>query len=185
MREPKRGGRDGAAMAATDAALDGATLGARIRLLLARPGLGHCIIAIILIATGIYGMSTWLTTFLIRVHGLPISKAGLSRGNRLWASWDRSAGFWRASARTGSTGGWAASIRRAPPCSARSIPVLTAITGVGTVAFAGLPVTLAFMMASGFMAASYNGPIYAVIVHIAGSEACAGWQYRWCSLART
>ncbi len=167
VREPKRGGRDGAELASADAALAGASLPDRIRLLLARPGLGHCIVAIILIATGIYGMSTWLTTFLLRVHGLPISKAGLLVAIAYGVM--------------GSIGGFLAGFgsdwinrRMGGFDPARTallgavIPVLTAITGVGTVAFAGLPVTIAFMMACGFISASYNGPIYAVIVHMAG-----------------
>src|SRR3546814_709637 len=74
VREPKRGNRD--EVPAVDETA-GLSFVGRIRLLSSRPGLLHCISAIVLIATGIYGMSTWLTTFLIRSHGMPIGQAGL------------------------------------------------------------------------------------------------------------
>jgi MFS family permease len=50
------------------------------------------------------------------------------------------------------------------------IPFVTALTGIGTVAASDLNITLAFLFACGFFSASYNGPIYAVIVTIAGPK---------------
>src|SRR3546814_20678391 len=47
---------------------------------------------------------------------------------------------------------------------------MTALTGLGTVTSGSLEWTIAFMFACGFFSASYNGPIYAVIVPIAGAK---------------
>src|SRR3546814_10376782 len=47
---------------------------------------------------------------------------------------------------------------------------MTALTGLGTVTSGSLEWTIAFMFACGFFSASYNGPIYAVIVTIAGAK---------------
>src|SRR3546814_4670928 len=70
VREPKRGNRD--EVPAVDETA-GLSFVGRIRLLSSLPGLLHCISAIVLIATGIHCMSTWLTTFLIRSPGMPIA----------------------------------------------------------------------------------------------------------------
>lgn len=166
VREPKRGNRD-----APDAIDEtkGVSFMGRVRLLAARPGLLHCIGAIVLIATGIYGMSTWLTTFLIRSHGLPISQAGLivaiaygilgSIGGFAagWiADWFNKRGGGFNPARTALLGA--------------TIPFMTALTGVATVAAPDYTWAIAFLFACGFFSASYNGPIYAVIVTIAGPK---------------
>src|SRR3546814_19905782 len=47
---------------------------------------------------------------------------------------------------------------------------MTALTGLGTVTSGSLEWTIAFMFACGFFSASYNGPIYSVIVTIAGAK---------------
>ncbi len=164
VREPKRGAQDAAV-----ANPAGTALFARIGQLLRQPGLAHCILAIILIATGIYGMSTWLTTFLIRVHHLPIARAGLLVAIAYGV--------------LGSVGGFAAgwvadwlNRRRGGFDSARTalfgaaIPFLTALTGLGTVAAPSFDAVLVLMFACGFFSASYNGPIYAVIMALAGPE---------------
>lgn len=166
VREPKRGGRDTDAAAAS-AEVEGAPLMQRIRLLLARPGLAHCIAAIILIATGIYGMSTWLTTFLIRVHDVSISQAGLlvAIAYGVLGSLGGFAAGWLADHLNRRKGGFDPA-RNA--MLGATIPIITAVAGVATVAAATLPWALVFMMACGFFSASYNGPIYAVIVHLAG-----------------
>jgi len=166
VREPRRGGRDAEPAASNP---DDAGLAARVRMLAGRPGLLHCITAIILIATGIYGMSTWLTTFLIRAHDVPISRAGLIVAIAYGVA--------------GSVGGFAAgwSVDRLnrhmggfePSRTAlfgAIIPFLTAFAGLGTVVFADLNWMIASLMICGFFSASYNGPIYAVIVHIAGAR---------------
>ncbi|KMS53073.1 MFS transporter [Sphingobium cupriresistens] len=164
VREPRRGALDAPTPAQRD---DPAGLMQRIGLLAARPGLLYCIGAIVLIAAGIYGMSTWLTTFLIRVHDMPIARAGTliaiaygglgSLGGFL-AGWvidainRRRGGF--DPARTALFGAF--------------IPLLTAVTGIATMLVQDLQPMLVLMMACGFLSASYNGPIYAVIVTIAG-----------------
>ncbi|MDB5687351.1 MAG: transporter, partial [Rhizorhabdus sp.] len=164
VREPKRGARD--EVSAVDE-LAGLSLIQRLRLLSERPGLLLCIAAIVLIATGIYGMSTWLTTFLIRSHGMPIAKAGLTVAIAygILGSVGGFAAGWGADWLNKRQGGFDPA--RTAMFGA-TIPFLTALTGVGTVAAGSLDWTIIFMMACGFFAASYNGPIYAVIVTIAG-----------------
>ena len=48
------------------------------------------------------------------------------------------------------------------------IPFATALTGLGTVYFDNLGQVIAAMLMCGFFSASYNGPVYSVIVHQAG-----------------
>jgi predicted MFS family arabinose efflux permease len=166
VREPTRGGLD--QEAGSSKPEEGhAGLGERIRQLVGRPGLLHCLLAIILIATGIYGMSTWLTTFLIRVHELPIARAGLAIA----------IAYGVVGSLGGFAAGWAADAlnrRRGGFDPARTallgatIPFATAITGLGTVLFQDIELVLLAMMTCGLFSASYNGPIYSVIVHQAG-----------------
>lgn len=164
VREPVRGVQD---TGVANAELANVGLGQRIGLVLRRPGLAHCMVAIVLIAAGIYGMSTWITTFLIRVHSMPIGKAGLTVAlayGVLGSIGGFAAGF-IADARNRRLGGFdPARTARLGAC----IPIITAGVGIGTVAFDDLNVTLTFLMACGFFSAAYNGPIYAVIVTIAG-----------------
>ncbi len=164
VREPRRGGRD--EPSAVDE-LAGLSLWQRLRLLSERPGLLLCVGAIILIATGIYGMSTWLTTFLIRTHGMPIAKAGLTVAIAygILGSLGGFAAGWGADWLNKRQGGF--NPARTAMFGA-AIPFLTALTGVGTAAAGSVEWSIAFMMACGFFSASYNGPIYAVIVTIAG-----------------
>lgn len=167
VREPVRGNLDDAPTAPSSQDDIQLPLFRRVRKLLARPGLAHCILAIILIATGIYGMSTWLTTFLIRVHDLPIAKAGLTIAIAYGV--------------LGSLGGFAAGafadwLNRQrggfePDRTAlfgATIPFLTAVAGLGTVILSDFSLVLIALMICGFFSASYNGPIYSVIVHQAG-----------------
>lgn len=164
VREPRRGGLDGVAKPQQG---ERAGLTQRIGLLAARPGLLYCIGAIVLIAAGIYGMSTWLTTFLIRVHAMPIGRAGMIIAIA-YGGLGSLGGF---------LAGWvidAINRRRGGFDPARTalfgaiIPLLTAITGIGTMLVHDLQPMLVLLMACGFLSASYNGPIYAVIVTIAG-----------------
>ena len=166
VREPKRGSRD---LEPAIEPVAGLSLPRRMALLFARPGLVHCILAIILIATGIYGMSTWLTTFLIRAHGLPIARAGLmvAIAYGVLGSVGGFAAGWIADWLNKRRGGFDPS-RTA--LFGATIPFLTAATGIGTVASGSLEGTIAFMLACGFFSASYNGPIYAVIVTLAGAK---------------
>ncbi|MAL24583.1 MAG: MFS transporter [Croceicoccus sp.] len=167
VREPVRGGMDASEYPASNELATKTGLRSRIAELLARPGLAHCIFAIILIATGIYGMSTWLTTFLIRVHGMPIADAGLLIAISYGVL--GSAG--------GLAAGWAVDLlnrRRGGFNPVRTalfgamIPFATALTGLGTVYFDNLGQVIAAMLMCGFFSASYNGPVYSVIVHQAG-----------------
>lgn len=164
VREPKRGGRDTAALDPTITSLDFAD---RVRLLASRPGLLHCIAAIVLIATGIFGMSTWLTTFLLRSHGMPIAQAGLmvAIAYGVLGSVGGFAAGWIADRLNRARGGFDPARNAA---FASAIPILTAVTGIGTVAAPSLEVALAMMWACGFFSASYNGPVYAAIVALAG-----------------
>jgi len=164
VREPRRGAHDAVVVAEADQPLG---LLQRIGLLAGRPGLLLCICAIVLIAAGIYGMSTWLTTFLIRVHGIPIARAGMFIAIA-YGGLGSLGGF---------LAGWVIDIvnrRRGGFAPARTtlfgatIPLLTAATGIGTVLVRDLDSMLALLMVCGFLSASYNGPIYAVIVTIAG-----------------
>jgi len=50
------------------------------------------------------------------------------------------------------------------------IPVATAISGVAAMSVPSLSVCILFLFLCGFFSASYNGPIYAVIVTIAGPK---------------
>jgi predicted MFS family arabinose efflux permease len=164
VREPERGNNDDAPRSATTE-----SLGHRIRTLAAKPGLTHCFIAIILIATGIYGMSTWITAFLIRTHDVPIKQAGLLVAITYGV--------------LGSVGGFAAgwsvdwlNARRGGFDAARTaafgsvIPLLTALTGMAAMVAPSLNLCLIFLFACGFFSASYNGPVYAVIVTVAGPD---------------
>ena len=141
----------------------------RIRQLFARPGIAYAIAAITFIATGIYGMSIWLATFLIDSHAFSISRSGLivaiaygilgSVGG-LIAGW----GADRINARRGGFD---------PAYTAllgSFIPILTAISGLLAVGIENTSLAIAFVMAAGFFSASYNGPIYAVIVTVAGPQ---------------
>ncbi|HEX2794168.1 MAG TPA: MFS transporter [Croceicoccus sp.] len=167
VREPVRGNLDDAPIGPANQDAADMPLFHRMRKLLSRPGLAHCILAIILIATGIYGMSTWLTTFLIRVHDLPIGRAGLTIAIAYGV--------------LGSLGGFAAGAaadwlnrRRGgfePDRTAlfgATIPFATAVAGLGTVILTDFDLVLIALMVCGFFSASYNGPIYSVIVHQAG-----------------
>lgn len=167
VREPKRGALD--APDPTGSEIDTAGLRSRIVALAGRPGLLHCMVAIILIATGIYGMSTWLTTFLIRVHHVSISQAGLTVAIAygIVGSIGGFAAGWLADLLNRRLGGFE------PARTAKLgavIPFLTAIAGIAAVAATDLPWMIAALMVCGFFSASYNGPIYAVIVHSAGAK---------------
>ena len=166
VREPVRGHAE---LRPDQQVVPGTSLRQRIGTLVARPGLMHCIVAIVFIATGIYGMSSWVTSFLMRSHGVAIKDAGMIVAIAYGV--------------LGSAGGIAAGFaadwlnrRRGGFDPARTallgafIPVATAISGVAAMSVASLPVCILFLFLCGFFSASYNGPIYAVIVTIAGPK---------------
>lgn len=164
VREPQRGVYDAPVAKEEN---DEAGLWHRIKLIAGRPGLVHCILGIVLIATGIYGMSTWLTTFLIRMHGMPIARAGIAIAIA-YGGLGSLGGF---------LAGWAIDAinkRRGGFEPARTamfgavIPLLTAVAGLGTVVMQDTVSMLVLLMVCGFLSSSYNGPIYAVIVTVAG-----------------
>ncbi len=164
VREPKRGQADQDEEQSSEPALP---LAKRIGELFARPGLAYCILAIVMIATGIYGMSSWLTSFLIRSHGLAISQAGVivAIAYGVLGSIGGLAAGWGADWLNRRLGGFN------PARTTRFgafIPVATAFSGAAAVAVTDLNLCIALLFLCGFFSASYNGPIYAVIVTLAG-----------------
>jgi MFS family permease len=53
---------------------------------------------------------------------------------------------------------------------ASAIPLLTAIAGLLAVSADDARLAVAFLMVAGLLSASYNGPVYAVIVTVAGPQ---------------
>ena len=161
LREPRRGGLD-----VVEAAPQ-SSLWPRLRELLSRPGIALGIAAITCIATGIYGMSTWLATFLVVRHGLPLAQAGtivaiayglLGSIGGLGAGW----GVDRINARRGGFD---------PARTARIgavIPLLTAASGLGAMATGNVHLAIGCIMGAGLFSSSYNGPVNAMIVTQAG-----------------
>jgi predicted MFS family arabinose efflux permease len=166
VREPVRGGVDNAHTTTLEVPI---AFFNRVQAVFAKPGIAHCILAIILIATGIYGMSTWVTSFLIRVHHVPIKQAGLMIAITygVLGSFGGFAAGWGVDALNARRGGF--NPARTAALSAL-IPMLTALTGMTAMMAPGLPLCLGFLFACGFFSASYNGPIYAVIVDVVGPE---------------
>ena len=165
VREPRRGAQD----RATETVLPSAPLGERLRLVLARPGIAYCIAAITCIAAGIYGMSTWLAAFLISSHGFTIAHAGLTVAIAygILGSFGGLAAGWLADRLNARRGGFDAA-RTA--LFGAIIPFATAATGIAAVASGDITTVVALLMLAGLFSASYNGPIYAVIVTIAGPQ---------------
>lgn len=161
LREPARGQLDQAEPVLR------ASLWPRLRELMSRPGIALGVAAITCIATGIYGMSTWLATFLIVRHGLPLAQAGttvaiayglLGSVGGLAAGW----GVDRINARRGGFD----PARTALIGSA--IPLLTAISGLAAVTAGDSRLAIGCIMAAGLFSSSYNGPVNAMIVTQAG-----------------
>lgn len=163
LREPKRGQQDAPAIP------EDLPLKRRLAALFARPGIGYAIAAITCIATGIYGMSTWLATFLVDSHDFSLARAGLivaiaygilgSIGGLL-AGW----GADRINARRGGFD---------PALTAKLssiIPLLTAVSGLLAVSAGHTGTAVGLLMVAGLLSASYNGPVYAVIVTLAGPQ---------------
>ncbi|WP_422342767.1 spinster family MFS transporter [Parasphingorhabdus sp.] len=163
VREPKRGQQD-ETVEASDAPLM-----QRSRTLLGRPGIAYCIAAITCIATGIYGMSTWLATFLIDSHEFSVFQAGttVAIAYGILGSIGGLAVGWGADRVNEMRGGFDPTLTSA---LGSIIPVLTAITGMAAVGLQETAHAVFFVMAAGFLSASYNGPIYAVIVTVAGPQ---------------
>jgi predicted MFS family arabinose efflux permease len=161
LREPVRGLLDIAEPALNTA------LWPRLRELLARPGIAYGIAAITCIATGIYGMSTWLATFLIASRGMPLTRAGtivaiayglLGSIGGLGAGW----GVDRINARRGGFDPARTAL------IASLIPLMTAICGIAAVALTSAPLVIVCVMGAGLFSSSYNGPVNAMIVTQAG-----------------
>jgi predicted MFS family arabinose efflux permease len=163
VREPIRGQQD-AVPAHSEVPLI-----ARIRLLLVQPGIAFAIVAITCIATGIYGMSTWLASFLVDSHAFSLPKAGLvvAIAYGILGSVGGLAAGWSADRVNAWRGGFdAAHTTRL----ASAIPLLTAIAGLLAVSANGASLAVGFLMVAGLLSASYNGPVYAVIVTLAGPQ---------------
>lgn len=163
VREPKRGQQD-KAIGPSDLRLS-----QRLRLLLARPGIAYAIAAITCIATGIYGMSTWLASFLVDSHAMSLPKAGLvvAIAYGILGSIGGLAAGWGADCINAGRGGFDAGHTM---LLASGIPLLTAISGLLAVSAGDVSVAVCMLMVAGLLSASYNGPVYAVIVTIAGPQ---------------
>lgn len=165
IREPTRGQQDSAE---TETQASGGLVH-RMGLLMARPGIGYAIAAITSIATGIYGMSTWLATFLIRSHEFTTSQAGLTVAIAygILGSIGGLAVGWGSDKINQRHGGFNPS---GIAIMASVIPILTALAGLVTVGSSNVTMAIAFLMVTGLLSASYNGPVYAMIVTQAGSQ---------------
>jgi predicted MFS family arabinose efflux permease len=163
VREPKRGQQD-AAVGHSDAPLS-----QRLRLLLTRPGIAYAIAAITCIATGIYGMSTWLASFLVDSHSMSLPDAGLvvAIAYGILGSIGGLAAGWGADRINAKRGGFDPALTM---LLASAIPLLTAISGVLAVSAGDVSLAVGLLMVAGLLSASYNGPVYAVIVTIAGPQ---------------
>lgn len=161
IREPKRGQQDAAPAHGETPLLE------RIRLLLAQPGIAFAIAAITCIATGIYGMSTWLASFLVDSHAFSLPKAGLvvAIAYGILGSVGGLAAGWGADRINARRGGFDAAHTT---LLASAIPLLTAIAGLLAVSTDNASLAVGFLMIAGLLSASYNGPVYAVIVTLAG-----------------
>jgi predicted MFS family arabinose efflux permease len=163
VREPVRGLQD------TSPAQNDARLWERLRALVACPGIAYAIAAITCIATGIYGMSIWLASFLVDSHAFALPKAGLvvAVAYGILGSVGGLAAGWGADRINARRGGFD------PAHTARlasAIPMLTAVSGLLAVSAETSNRAVAFLMIAGFFSASYNGPVYAIIVTIAGPQ---------------
>lgn len=161
LREPIRGQMDKAEPGLNT------SLWSRLKELMSRPGIAYGVVAITCIATGIYGMSTWLATFLVKSRGMPLAEAGttvaiayglLGSIGGLGAGW----GVDRINAKRGGFD----PARTALIASA--IPIMTAISGVAAVSLSNGLIATACIMAAGLFSSSYNGPVNAMIVTQAG-----------------
>lgn len=163
VREPKRGQQDAATAPSELPLLE------RLRLLTARPGVTYAIAAITCIATGIYGMSTWLASFLVDSHGMSLPKAGLvvAIAYGILGSIGGLAAGWGADRINAKRGGFDAGHTM---LLASAIPLLTAISGLLAVSAGDVKTVVGLLMVAGLLSASYNGPVYAVIVTIAGPQ---------------
>lgn len=163
VREPVRGQQDGAVT------VNDAPLKLRFKQLFARPGIAFAIAAITCIATGIYGMSIWLATFLIDSHDFSIARAGLivAISYGILGSVGGLVAGWGADRINARRGGFDPALTA---ILGSAIPIITAITGLIAVGVENTVIAVVFVMAAGFFSASYNGPIYAVIVTIAGPQ---------------
>jgi predicted MFS family arabinose efflux permease len=163
VREPNRGQQDAAP------AHGEAPLLERIRLLLAQPGIAYAIAAITCIATGIYGMSTWLASFLVDSHAFSLPKAGLvvAIAYGILGSVGGLAAGWGADRINARRGGFDPAHTT---LLASAIPLLTAIAGLLAVSTDSASLAVGFLMVAGMLSASYNGPVYAVIVTLAGPQ---------------
>lgn len=163
LREPQRGQQEGATEQSD------APLSARLRILLAKPGIAYAIAAITCIATGIYGMSTWLASFLVDSHAMSLPSAGLvvAIAYGILGSVGGLAVGWGADRINARRGGFDPGHTMQ---LSSAIPLLTAASGLLAVSADNVSLAVGLLMVAGLLSASYNGPVYAVIVTIAGPQ---------------
>ena len=114
-------------------------------------------------------MSIWLASFLIASHGFGIASAGLTVAIAygILGSFGGLAAGWIADRLNARRGGFDPA--RTALLGAL-IPFATAASGLAAVSSNDITAVLGFLMIAGFFSAAYNGPIYAVIVTIAGPQ---------------
>ncbi len=163
LREPQRGQQEGATEQSD------APLSARLSILLAKPGIAYAIAAITCIATGIYGMSTWLASFLVDSHAMSLPSAGLvvAIAYGILGSVGGLAVGWGADRINARRGGFDPGHTMQ---LSSAIPLLTAASGLLAVSADNVSLAVGLLMVAGLLSASYNGPVYAVIVTIAGPQ---------------
>ena len=163
LKEPAR---TGVAATTADTRLDMA----RIKLIFAQPGLPHCMLAITLIAVAMSGLSSWLVSFFVRIHGLQISQAGMVVAfsfGLLGAVGGISSGF--IVDRIGR--------RRArydPRIPARSAALTCTLTAVltGAALLAGsTTAAVVLILCAGLLSTAYNGPANSLFVTLAPAQA--------------
>jgi len=161
LREPPRGDCDPATVAAPKR-----DFRASIKLIIAQPGLVHCMAGIMLVAISMSGLASWLVSFLVRVHGLSIAQGGTVVAFSLGV--------------LGAAGGVVAGFvvdrigrRRArydprlPATAAAITCVVTAVLAAGAISVPSTPLAIALLLAAGLLITAYNGPANSLLLTLA------------------
>jgi MFS family permease len=164
LREPPRGDCNPAMAAAPKR-----DFRASIKLIIAQPGLVHCMAGIMLVAISMSGLASWLVSFLVRVHGLSIAQGGTVVAFSLGV--------------LGAAGGVVAGFvvdrigrRRArydprlPATAAAITCVATAVLAAGAISVPSTPLAIALLLAAGLLITAYNGPANSLLLTLAPTQ---------------